>query len=115
MLVRSGRRTVSFAAAAALAVGPLGSPAAQADAPNPSSRAEIVALLSDSIRSLSVQSSASDPRYFIGGGWGGGLGDCFPCNVGSGGGAAGRGGGNGGKPGARPAAPAPRPGHPAPP
>src|SRR2546423_444180 len=84
MLVRSGRRTVSFAAAAALAVGPLGNSAALAAAPNPSSRAEIVALLSDSIRSLSVQSSASDPRYFMGGAWVSGLDDCFRCNVGPG-------------------------------
>ena len=63
------RRTVSFAAATALAVGPLGIAAAHADAPDPSSRAEIVALLSDSIRSLSLQSSVSDPRYFSGGAW----------------------------------------------
>ena len=84
MLVMPARRTVSLAAVAALAVGPLGTSPAHADAPNPSSRAEIVALLSDSIRSLSVQSSASDPRYFIGGAWVSGLDDCFRCNVGPG-------------------------------
>ena len=78
------RRTVSFAAATALAVGPLGIAAAHADAPDPSSRAEIVALLSDSIRSLSLQSSVSDPRYFSGGAWLSGADDCFRCNVGPG-------------------------------
>src|SRR4051794_21261846 len=82
--VRSARRTVSLAAAAALAVGPLGGPAVQADTPNPSSRAEIVALLSDAIRSLSTASSASDPRYFRGGAWVNGVDDCFRCNVGPG-------------------------------
>src|SRR6266513_3275148 len=84
MLVMPARRTVSLAAVAALAVGPLGTSPAHADAPNPSSRAEIVALLSDSIRSLSVQSSASDPRSFIGGAWVSGLDDCFRCNIGPG-------------------------------
>src|SRR5438445_1527607 len=84
MLVMLARRTVSLAAAAALAVGRLSISAAHADAPNPSSRAEIVALLSDAIRSLSVQSSTSDPRYFSGGAWLSGLDDCFRCNVGPG-------------------------------
>src|SRR6266705_1684995 len=80
--VTLARRGVSLAAA--LAVGPLSISAAHADAPNPSSRAEIVALLSDAIRSLSVQSSTSDPRYFSGGAWLSGLDDCFRCNVGPG-------------------------------
>src|SRR2546425_11576896 len=102
MLVMLARRTVSLAAAAALAVGRLGNSAALADAPNPSSRAEIVALLSDSIRSLSLQSSASDPRYFSGGGWSSGLDDCFPGNVGPGVAAAAAAGATGDKLGAAP-------------
>src|SRR2546430_6160295 len=103
MLVMPARRTVSLAVAAALAVGPLGSPAAQADAPNPSSRAEIVALLSDSIRALSVASSASDPRFFSGGAWVNGVDDCFRCNVGPGVAAAAVAAATGGRPAVHPA------------
>jgi hypothetical protein len=41
-------------------------------------------LLSDSIRSLSTQSDASDPRYFSDGVWVSGRDDCFRCNIGPG-------------------------------
>jgi hypothetical protein len=78
------RRAASLALAAALAVTPLGSSAAHAEPLDRSSRARIVGLLSDSIRALSMQSSASDPRYFSGGVWLSGQDDCFRCNVGPG-------------------------------